>query len=523
MQEAEATFRSAETLVKIARAGVERADNHLRYLGLTPEQLPEAADEHAVEGQGAHEEAHLIEVRSPIAGTIIERTVSAGAVVTPSDSLYVISDLRSLWVIAQVPEQHLSLLRSGLTVEVSVRAYPGKAFPARITTIGDALDPETRTVEVRCELNNPGRQLKTEMFATLTIHTGGSREAVVAPLEALQNVDGEEVVFVPEGRVSFRARRVRVGRHSGSVVEIVSGLQAGEKVVVSRRLSPQVRAAESPNDRRVSNRPDWFADPIGICNMLKRIIDYHLDHPWVVLFGLVVLVAAGLSALYQTPIDAFPDLTNNQVTVITEAPGMAPVEVEQLVTFPIESSMMGLPYTEEVRSISKLGLSMVTIVFADSVDNYFARQLVNERLNEARGRIPAGLEPALGPVATAFGEVYRYTLEGEGYSPMELKTLHDWEIKYQLQAVPGVADINTWGGHTRQYEIEVDPYRLHAHGLTLRDVFERVRGEQRQLWRRIRRARLRAVHRARPGPRRERAGLGGDRPGGPPGNSGLPA
>ncbi len=209
--------------------------------------------------------------------------------------------------------------------------------------------------------------------------------------------------------------------------------------------------------------------------MLKRIIDYHLDHPWVVLFGLVVLVAAGLTALFQTPIDAFPDLTNNQVTVITEAPGMAPVEVEQLVTFPIESSMMGLPYTEEVRSISKLGLSMVTIVFADSVDNYFARQLVNERLNEARGRIPAGLEPALGPVATAFGEVYRYTLEGEGYSTMELKTLHDWEIKYQLQAVAGVADINTWGGHTRQYEIEVDPYRLHARGLSLRDVFERVR------------------------------------------------
>ncbi len=233
MQEAEAKFRGAETLLKIARAGVERADNHLRYLGLTPEQLPEAADEHAAEGQGAHEEAHLIEVRSPVAGTIVGRTVSAGAVVTPSDSLYVISDLRSLWVIAQVPEQHLSLLRSGLTVEVSVRAYPDKTFPARITTIGDALDPETRTVEVRCELNNPGRQLKTEMFATLTIHTGGSREAVVAPLEALQNVDGEEVLFVPEGEYSFRARRVRVGRHSGSVVEIVSGLQAGEKVVVA--------------------------------------------------------------------------------------------------------------------------------------------------------------------------------------------------------------------------------------------------------------------------------------------------
>ena len=209
--------------------------------------------------------------------------------------------------------------------------------------------------------------------------------------------------------------------------------------------------------------------------MLRRIIDYHLDRPWIVLLGLAVLVTAGLTALYRIPIDAFPDLTNNQVTVITEAPGMAPVEVEQLVTFPIESSMMGLPDTEEVRSISKFALSMVTIVFADSVDNYFARQLVNERLNEARGRIPNGLEPALGPVATAFGEVYRYTLEGEGHSTMELKTLHDWEIKYQLQALPGVADINSWGGYIRQYEIEVDPFRLHAHGLTLRDVFERVR------------------------------------------------
>ena len=209
--------------------------------------------------------------------------------------------------------------------------------------------------------------------------------------------------------------------------------------------------------------------------LLRRIIDYHLDHHWVVLFGVSVLVLAGLNALFQIPIDAFPDLTNNQVTVLTEVPGMASVEVEQLVTFPIESAMMGLPETEEVRSISKLGLSMVTIVFGDDVDNYFARQLVNERLNEARGRIPTGLEPTLGPVATAFGEVYQYTLEGEGYSAMELKTLHDWEIKYQLRAVPGVADINTWGGQTQQYEIVVDPYRLRAHRLSLREVFERVR------------------------------------------------
>ena len=233
VQEAEAGFRSAETTLKIARAGVERAEKHLRYLGLAPEQLPGAADEHAVQGRDAHEAAHLIEVRSPVSGTVIERMVSPGAVVTPSDSLFVISDLRRLWVIAQVPEQHLSSLRRGLPLDVSVRAYPGRTFPARITYIGDALDPETRTVEVRCELNNPGRQLKTEMLATLTLRTGGSREAVVAPHDALQSVDGQEVLFVPEGETSFRARRVRAGRHVDSEVEIVDGLRAGEKVVVT--------------------------------------------------------------------------------------------------------------------------------------------------------------------------------------------------------------------------------------------------------------------------------------------------
>ena len=136
-------------------------------------------------------------------------------------------------MIAQVPEQHLSSLQNGQAVKVSVRAYPGRTFPARIAYIGDALDPETRTVEVRCELNNPGRRLKREMFATISMGAGTGKEAVVAPLAALQNVDGEEVLFVPEGEASYRVRRVQAGRRSGSIVEIVSGLQAGEAVVVN--------------------------------------------------------------------------------------------------------------------------------------------------------------------------------------------------------------------------------------------------------------------------------------------------
>jgi heavy metal efflux system protein len=209
--------------------------------------------------------------------------------------------------------------------------------------------------------------------------------------------------------------------------------------------------------------------------LLSRIIDFHLEHRWFVLVGLLGLIGLGGWALARIPLDAFPDLTNNQVVVITEAPGMAPVEVEQLVTFPIEGAMMGLPRAQQVRSISKLSLSIVTIVFEDSVDVYFARQLVNERLLEARGRIPAGLEPALGPVATAFGEIYQYTIEGTNTSAMDLKTLHEWQIKYQLRAIPGVNEINTWGGLTRQYHVLVDAASLRSYGLTVRDIFERLR------------------------------------------------
>ncbi|MDX2152539.1 MAG: CusA/CzcA family heavy metal efflux RND transporter [Bryobacteraceae bacterium] len=209
--------------------------------------------------------------------------------------------------------------------------------------------------------------------------------------------------------------------------------------------------------------------------MLTWLIDFHLRHRWLVLVGLAGLLAAGLYTMLQIPVDAFPDLTNNQVVVVTECPSMAPSEVEQLVTFPIETALMGIPRTEGIRSVSKLGLSMITIVFDDAVSIYFARQLVNERLQEVRARLPEGLDPTLGPLATAFGEVYQYTIEGEGRSGMELKTIHDWMIKLPLRTVPGVNEVNTWGGETKQYQVEADPARLLRYGLTLRDVYERVR------------------------------------------------
>src|SRR3954464_10110443 len=207
--------------------------------------------------------------------------------------------------------------------------------------------------------------------------------------------------------------------------------------------------------------------------MLNRIIDTTLAFRWLVLIAIVALLGAGGYALYTIPVEAFPDLTNNQVVVITEAPSLPPSEIEQLVTYPIERSMLGLPNKEEVRSLSKLGLSMVTIVFDDSVPMYLARKPGGERLQQLSSQLPAGVQPQLGLPATAFGELYQYTLSGP-MNAMELKDLQEWQIKRQLRTVPGVSEINNWGGEVKQYQIIVDPALLSQYKLTLRDVAQRV-------------------------------------------------
>ena len=205
--------------------------------------------------------------------------------------------------------------------------------------------------------------------------------------------------------------------------------------------------------------------------MIHALIEFSLRQRLLILALTLLLAGAGVYAFSTLPIDAFPDLTNNQVNIVTEAQGMAAAEIEQLVTYPIESAMMGIRDTEEVRSISKFGLSIITIVFSDNVDTYFARQVVNERLQEAKTRIPEGLQPTLGPVATAFGEVYQYVIEGKDHGAMDLKTLHDWTIKPQLRSVPGVNEVNSWGGFIKQYHVLVEPERLLAYNLTLRDLY----------------------------------------------------
>ncbi|MEZ6136471.1 MAG: CusA/CzcA family heavy metal efflux RND transporter [Pirellulaceae bacterium] len=210
--------------------------------------------------------------------------------------------------------------------------------------------------------------------------------------------------------------------------------------------------------------------------MLQKLIEFCLANRFIVLVATLLMAVAGVeySALLL-PIDAVPDMTNTQVAVITNAGSLSPVEVEQYVTYPIESVMGGLPQVEEVRSVSKFGISVVTIVFNEGTDIYFARQVVGERLGAAASQIPPGYgTPEIGPLTTALGEILQFEIRGADYTPMELRTMLEWEISPKLREVRGVTEINTHGGFYKTYEIRPDPDKLASYGIGLDEIFSRV-------------------------------------------------
>ena len=207
--------------------------------------------------------------------------------------------------------------------------------------------------------------------------------------------------------------------------------------------------------------------------MLERIIDIALKRRMLVLSAATAIGALGIYNYQHLPIDAVPDITNVQVQINTEAPGYSPLETENRITFPIETAMAGLPRLDYTRSVSRYGLSQVTVVFKDGTNVYFARQLVNERLAEARAQLPSGIEPIPGPVSTGLGEIFMYTVTsdaGADHDPMQLREVQDWIIRPQLRQTPGVVDVNTVGGFTKQFLVAPDPEKLLSFGLSLGDL-----------------------------------------------------
>jgi cobalt-zinc-cadmium resistance protein CzcA len=216
--------------------------------------------------------------------------------------------------------------------------------------------------------------------------------------------------------------------------------------------------------------------------MLEALLQFSIRRRWLVL--VLTLGAASLGAYHfrQLPIDAVPDITNVQVQINTEAPGYSPLESEQRVTFPIETALAGLPRLDYTRSLSRYGLSQVTVVFKDGTDIYFARQLITERLQEIKSQLPPGLEPTMGPIATGLGEIFMFTVEpeddtvrkpdGTSYSPTDLRELQDWVVRPQLRNLKGVTEVNTVGGFVKQFHVTPNPDRLLAYGLTFRDLMD---------------------------------------------------
>src|SRR3954471_13234498 len=203
--------------------------------------------------------------------------------------------------------------------------------------------------------------------------------------------------------------------------------------------------------------------------MINRIIEFSMRNRWLVLAVYVALAAWGYWALLHTPIDAIPDLSENQVIVFTDWAGRSPQEVEDQITYPLTVNMQGLPGVRTVRSSSAFGFSMVNLIFDDNVDVYFARTRVLERLNLASSFLPSGVTPMLGPDATGVGQVFWYTVEGP-YDSGTLHSIQDWYIKYQLNSVPGVAEVASVGGFVKQYQIDLDPIKLRAYNVSLKDV-----------------------------------------------------
>ncbi|MCF6319010.1 MAG: efflux RND transporter permease subunit, partial [Proteobacteria bacterium] len=208
--------------------------------------------------------------------------------------------------------------------------------------------------------------------------------------------------------------------------------------------------------------------------MLNKLIDWSVTNRLLVVLALVGIVAAAAFYIPRLNLDAFPDVTNIQVSINTEAPGLASEEVEQLITFPIEAVMYALPDVQEVRSISKTGLSGITVVFKEGTDIYFARQLVFERLQSAKELIPYGVgTPEIGPNTSGLGQVYQYYLQADkdsGIDIMALRSLNDWVVKLILMPVDGITDVLSFGGYVKQYQVNINPARLLAYKLTQSDV-----------------------------------------------------
>src|SRR3990172_5361429 len=219
--------------------------------------------------------------------------------------------------------------------------------------------------------------------------------------------------------------------------------------------------------------------------MLNKIIEFSIKNKFIVLLFTAFAILWGIWTLYNTPLDAIPDLSDVQVIIYTEYPGQAPQVVEDQITYHLTTAMLAVPKSKVVRGFSFVGVSFVYMIFEDGTDIYWARSRVLEYLNFASGKLPNGVTPSLGPDATGVGWVYEYSIEGEGYNLAELRGIQDWYVRYQLTKVPGVSEVASIGGFVKQYQVNIDPNRLVTYDISIGDVVKSLEMSNRDVGGRV--------------------------------------
>ena len=329
---------------------------------------------------------------------------------------------------------------------------PIGGWPAASPTSPSCSIPNTRAAKVRIELTNEAGILRPNMFATVHFVSQGTETRTVIPSTAVLRLQDRDWVFVKLNDKQFRRTEVQAGPvNPDNTQQVLSGLQRGGPGGVRRA---DVRSGSAEEYRTV----------------IQKSVDFALRNRFLVLCAGILLLIWGAISFKNLPVEAYPDVANNYVQVITQWPGRAAEEVEQQVTIPIEVQMNGLPQLVSLRSWSLAGLSSINLTFDDGSNNDLNRQKVLEKLSQVN--LPNGLQPTLGADYSPVGQIYFFTLKSTNpnYDVMELKSLQDWVIVKQLKSVPDVVDVSVFGGATREYQVQVDPNKLISYGLSIGQV-----------------------------------------------------
>src|SRR5436853_584518 len=415
--------------------------------------------------------------------------------VQPETMLYTVADLSDVWVLAQVFQSDAGKIKPGDPAEVTVDAYPGRVFSGRVDYILPQLDMNTRTLPVRLVFANPGLKLRPGMYVNVRAKLPMGRQLVV-PSSAAFHSGTKNLLFVYSGEGNVEPREVELGPQVGDELVVTKGVKAQEQIVTSANFlidsEAQLQAAagaffppppgagqaasmNAPAEQQANVELTTDPDPPHKGGNIVRVKLTGQDSKPIT--GVLLLTLAGIWSMGHVPLDALPDISDVQVIIHTNWEGEPPNIIEDQVTYPIVTALLAAPRVKAVRAQTMFNDSSVFVIFEDGTDIYWARSRVVEYLQTIAGRLPENVHPAIGPDATGAGWVYEYALvdHTHKYSLADLRSLQDWHLRYQLETVPGVAEVAAIGGFVRQYQVRLDPNKLLAYGIPLSTVIDRVK------------------------------------------------